>query len=591
MTEGAGRCLSGGMTETRRRGETNGTKGALAALMLAGGDGVESFALPGGAALLEAGETSGMLYMLRTGRLAAIERQAGASPRLLNLIWPGEGIGEISLLADIPHTASVVALRDSELLAMSRASFLAVAEKEPVVMLELVRMLIRRQLQPSVARGPTTFGFAAAHEGVDVRSFSEELAGQVRAFGSSVIVVDAAALTQTTEWFCRLEEDHDYLFYVAEPGEREWAAICARQSDWLFQLARGDAPPRDTTARSPPISAPLKRTDLVLLHAKRLVPPLCAALWREAVSAECMHHVCEGDFGDLARLARHLTGRSTALVLSGGGARGYAHIGAIRALREHGVPLDYVGGTSMGAVIAAGVACGWNDEEMEARVREAFVDSNPLGDIGLPMLALARGLEVEKRLATHFGDCDISDLWSPFFAVSSDLTRGAPVLHDRGSLVQALRASIALPGILPPVASGNTVLVDGGVMRNLPADMMRAVHAGPIVAVDVSIDAGLSPRDLVVPPSLLRWFLSGEWRKGPPIISLLLRSATVTAERDLMAARQTADVLILPKLDSVEIRNWKAFEPAASAGYAAAREALDKLEVPVTELRLVKGSS
>jgi len=325
----------------------------------------------------------------------------------------------------------------------------------------------------------------------------------------------------------------------------------------------------------------------VLLHAKRSAPPLCAAAWREALSAERMHHVCQGDCVDLDRLARLLTGRSTALVLSGGGARGYAHIGAIRALREHGVPLDYVGGTSMGAVIAAGVACGWNDEEMEARVRNAFVDSNPLGDIGLPMLALAKGFEVEKRLAAHFGDCDISDLWSPFFAVSSDLTRRTPVVHDRGSLVQALRASIALPGILPPVAVGSTVLVDGGVMRNLPADMMRAVHAGPIVAVDVSIDAGLSPRDLVVPPSLLRWFLSGEWRKGPPIVSLLLRSATVTAERDLLAARQTADVLILPRLESVEIRNWKAFEPAASAGYAAAREALEKLKVPVTELRLV----
>src|SRR5437868_7147185 len=167
MTEGAGACLSGGMTESRRRGGTNGTEGALAAFMIAGGVGVESFALPGGASLLEAGETSGMLYMLRTGRLAAIERKAGAPPRLLNLIWPGEGIGEISLLADIPHTASVIALRDSEVLAMSRASFLAVAEKEPLVMLELVRTLIRRQLQPSVARGPTTFGFAA-DQGIDV---------------------------------------------------------------------------------------------------------------------------------------------------------------------------------------------------------------------------------------------------------------------------------------------------------------------------------------------------------------------------------------------------------------------------------------
>ena len=206
------------------------------------------------------------------------------------------------------------------------------------------------------------------------------------------------------------------------------------------------------------------------------------------------------------------------------------------------------------------------------------------------MLALTRGLKVEERLSTHFGEVDISDLRLPFFCMSSDLTHGAPVLHDRGPLVQALRASIALPGILPPVCAGNTVLVDGGVLRNLPADMMRAMHAGPIVAVDVSIDAGISPKDLVLPRSLLRWVLSGEWRKGPPIVSLLLRSATVTAERDLIAARQTADVLILPKLESVEIRNWKALGPATAAGYTAAKEALEKLAVPVTELRLANES-
>jgi NTE family protein len=197
-----------------------------------------------------------------------------------------------------------------------------------------------------------------------------------------------------------------------------------------------------------------------------------------------------------------------------------------------------------------------------------------------------KGLKVRERLAEHFGDWDICDVRLPFFCMSSDLTRGLPVLHDRGSLVEALRASIALPGILPPVQVGDSVLVDGGVMCNLPAEMMRGIHAGPIVAVDVSIDSGLFPRDIAVPKSLMKWAYSGEWRKGPPIVSLLLRSATVTAHRDLVAARKAADVLIVPKLDGVEIRNWKAFEPAVAAGYAAAQEALATLKTPVTELRV-----
>jgi len=562
------------------------SESVLAALMLAGGPEIESFALPGGAPLIEAGETSNMLYLLRAGRLAAIQRQSGAAPRLLGLIWPGEGIGEISLLADIPHTATVIALRDCEILAMSRAAFHDIARRNPEVMFEMIRTLILRgQSGTDFARGPSTFGFAAIDQDVDARAFSEKLARQVRAFGSSVVVLDAASQTEPTEWFSRLEQEHDYVFYVSEHGQAKWEANCARQSDRLFRLAHGNHRPPEHALQPPPLSPDLKHADLILLHAQGDVRR-DTVHWRRSVRAERVLHVCDGDEADLARVARLLTGRSTGLVLSGGGARGYAHIGALRALREHGIPFDFLGGTSMGAVIAAGVALGWNGEELETRVRAAFVDTNPLNDFALPMVALMKGLKVRERLAEHFGDWDICDVRLPFFCMSSDLTRGLPVLHDRGSLVEALRASIALPGILPPVQVGDSVLVDGGVMCNLPAEMMRGIHAGPIVAVDVSIDSGLFPRDIAVPKSLMKWAYSGEWRKGPPIVSLLLRSATVTAHRDLVAARKAADVLIVPKLDGVEIRNWKAFEPAVAAGYAAAQEALATLKTPVTELRV-----
>jgi NTE family protein len=579
----------GAMVGSARSVRKKRSENVLAALMLAGGPEIESFALPGGAPLIEAGETSNMLYLLRAGRLAAIQRQSGVAPRLLGLIWPGEGIGEISLLADIPHTASVIALRDCEILAMSRAAFHDIARRNAEVMFEMIRTLILRdQSGTDFARGPSTFGFAAIDQDVDARSFSEKLARRVRAFGSSVVVLDAASQTEPTEWFSRLEQEHDFVFYVSEHGQAKWEANCARQSDRLFRLAQVNHSPPEQPLQSPPLAADLKHADLILLHVQGDVRR-DTVQWRQSVPAERVLHVCDGDDADLARVARLLTGRSTGLVLSGGGARGYAHIGALRALREHGIPFDFLGGTSMGAVIAAGVALGWNGEELETRVRAAFVDTNPLNDFALPMVALMKGLKVRERLAEHFGDWDICDVRLPFFCMSSDLTHGAPVLHDRGSLVEALRASIALPGILPPVQVGDSVLVDGGVMCNLPAEAMRGIHAGPIVAVDVSIDSGLFPRDIAVPKSLMKWAYSGEWRKGPPIVSLLLRSATVTAHRDLVAARKAADVLIVPKLDGVEIRNWKAFEPAVAAGYAAANEALATLEAPVTELRVARG--
>ena len=240
----------------------------------------------------------------------------------------------------------------------------------------------------------------------------------------------------------------------------------------------------------------------------------------------------------------------------------------------------------MGAVIAAGLACGWDGDEMAARVKTAFVETNPLSDLAVPFIALTRGRVVERRLSENFGDTDILDLWRPFYCVSSDLTNGAHVVHDSGLVRQALRASIALPGILPPVIEGDNVLVDGGVMRNLPIDLMQDMHDGPIVAVDVSIDTGLTPKDIETPRSLAHWALSGAWRKGAPIVSLLLRSATVTATRDVIAARGAADVFIAPELDGVEIRDWRAFEPAVEAGYRAAARALESLDCPLTELRV-----
>ena len=249
------------------------------------------------------------------------------------------------------------------------------------------------------------------------------------------------------------------------------------------------------------------------------------------------------------------------------------------------MPIDFVGGVSMGAVIAAGVAMGWSDEEMGRRIKEAFVDTSPLADIALPLLAMTHGLKVNDRLAHHFGDTHIADLWLPFFCLSSNLTTGAYQMHRRGLLRRALRASISLPGILPPATDEQNVLVDGAVMKNFPADVMRASQLGPIVGVDVTTGRSITADDVARPASVWRWIWSGEWRKGPPIVSLLMRAATVSTSRDLSAARDATDVLVMPDVSKVEIRDFSAYEPAVAEGYRATIEALDKLDRPVQALR------
>jgi NTE family protein len=298
-----------------------------------------------------------------------------------------------------------------------------------------------------------------------------------------------------------------------------------------------------------------------------------------------LFHLREGYAPDTERLARVITGQSVGLVLSGGGARAYAHVGAIRALHERGVPIDFIGGVSMGAIIAAGLGMGWDDAEMEMRIRKAFVATSPLDDIAFPMIAMTHGEKVRERLAEHFGDRDIADLWLPFFCISANLTTGAYQLHRSGLVREALRASISLPGVLPPVTFGNDVLVDGAVVKNYPADVMRSIQLGPIVGVDVGRGRSIEAADVASPPSFWRWILSGEWRRGPPIVSVLIRSATLRAGPELALAHAATDLLVEPIVDDIEIRDWKAFAPAAQAGYVATLAALDRLQHPVIDLR------
>jgi len=547
------------------------------------------FSVPGGNPLFLAGEPADKLYLLRTGRLAAVRREEGHEPQFLGVIRPGEPAGEMALIAGAAHSANVLALRDSEILALPRDIFFHAAESDAEVMTQLARLMIlraRQTVRKASIGEPSVFGFMAAAGDARARDLAEAVAGAIGRLDYSVTVVGAEAQHAPTEWFSNVEHAHDFVLYAAEADEAAWMTLVGRQVDRLFRVGRGaSAPPRncDLNAGAPLQSQAL--VDLILVQAADCPAPTGTAAWCDLLQPARLFQLRAGHAPDIERMARVVTGQSVGLVLSGGGARAYAHVGAIQALRERSVPIDFVCGVSMGAIVAAGVAMGWDDAELDHRIRKAFVDTSPLDDIAIPLIAMTHGWKVRDRLAEHFQDRRIEDLWLPFFCLSSNLTTGAYQMHRRGLVAEALRASIALPGILPPSLSNREVLVDGAVMKNFPADIMRTVQLGPIVGVDVSRGRSIEADDVATPPSIWRWFLSGDWRRGPPIVSLLMRAATVTSGRDLAAAREATDVLVLPTLDKVEIRNWKAYEPAVAAGRAATFAALDKLSVPVQDLR------
>ena len=545
------------------------------------------FALTGGEILFAEGTPADTLYLLRSGRLGVFRRDThhDRPPQFVGVIRPGEPAGEMAMMAGTEHTADVVALRDCEVLALPRDAFFEAARKEPDLMVELSRLMIQRARDQRSGGGePSVFGFVSARPR-PIRAFVERIAAAIQADGFTCQVIDHSALTSAADWFSRVEDTHDYVLYVAELDEPAWAALCARQVDRVFVVGNGLlAPPNRPMPHSGVLDAQ-RRTDLILMRDPRMKRPANTAAWIDAIQPGRWFQAVEGAADDADRMARVLTGSAVGVVFSGGGARAYAHIGALRALHEARVPIDFVGGASMGAVIAAGPALGWTQEELEARIYRAFVVKNPLSDITFPMLAMTRAGKVDQLLMDAYGDMDLADTVRPFFAVSTNLTSGKIEVHRRGMMRKAMRASIAIPGLLPPIVIDDQVLVDGAVLNNLPTAVMRQMNGGPVIGVDMSQARGVDPQVILHPPSVWRFLASGAWRRGPPIVSILMRSATLTTDAELEVSRAATDILVQPRPENTEIRDWKSYDPTVMVGYHATRDALAKIEGPVTAMR------
>ncbi|HLZ82040.1 MAG TPA: patatin-like phospholipase family protein [Caulobacteraceae bacterium] len=538
-------------------------------------------ALPGGTSLVEAGEPASALYRLVAGRLAEVETVTGDAARVTAVHRPGAIIGAAAILADEPYRTTVTALRDSELLAIPADRVEALMRQNPEFLTEVSRAALSRMGAVTAAdqRKSSILGFVSVCDGVAMRELVERLARAMRALGVKVAVLGAEADDSPPTLLTALEAENDYVLMACERRELKFATYSGRQIDRLILVGGANTPLPDGPITF--AAAAIHRhhlLDFLLVQPAGAEHPAGSDRWLSAAPASRLFQIRDGDGADMARLARIYAGKSVGLALSGGGARAYAHMGVAKALARLGVPIDFLAGTSMGAVIAAGLAMGWDLAELDSRIRQAFVESSPLSDIAFPLLAMTRGRQVDHRLETHFGDTQISDLWRPFACVSTDLTTGGPYIHRRGLLWRALRASLSLPGVLPPVVEDGHVLVDGALVRNLPVDVVREQHDGTTIAVDVAVSEGLKPDDLLLRPSGWRWLTSGAWRKGPPIVSVLIRSATLPSVTALAAARDSRILEIIPEVEGVGLQDWDAYDTAVTAGYEATMEAADRLK-------------
>jgi predicted acylesterase/phospholipase RssA len=493
-------------------------------------------------------------------------------------------LGELAVLTGAARSASVRCRRDSRLLEVPSDAFLELLKTDSDFAASLTRTLAS-QLQASraitVPSDPIPPVIAVVPLGLDrtrVAEIAEELIRRLGRAGDVKLLTPETASEEGSygDALDRWERASDQVvLVVGDDLADEWGAFCLRQADRLLICTDGSQSPR-------PLAPEAGSTDLVLLDWPRSRPALAG--WAERLDPRGVHLIGEGDeqARSLEVLGRKLTGRSPGFVLSGGGARGMAHIGVLDELQQAGVPIDRIGGCSMGALVGGLFACGHEPDEIEARLREELVDRNPMNDYTLPLAALVRGRKAEAMLLRLFGDRQIEELPREFFCVSSDLVSSELIVHRRGPLYEAVGASFCLPGIGPPVASGDRLLVDGGVLNNLPVETMAARGEGPVVAVDVSSRFEPPSRDAAgaARPRLAR--ISARVRRAvigwdeprPSLGETITRTIVLGSIDTSEAARRHAEFVIAPEVQGIGLTEFARVAEIRAQGAEAARDVL-----------------
>ncbi|HET6604765.1 MAG TPA: patatin-like phospholipase family protein, partial [Xanthomonadaceae bacterium] len=511
---------------------------------------MEWMAMPAGTVLFEQGEESDSLYVVLYGRLAVNRRDARGIIRAVGSVAAGETVGESGLLAEHPRNATVLALRDCEVLRLSRECFEELVGRFPNPMLRLARFALKRNAREARPAMPHCLALLPAMAGVDVEGFARRLLRALDVEHDTALIRQADAAGRDHAWFGEREAAHARLVYLGNDSP-DWRERCVRQSDCVLLLADA-ARDASQARRIPPPNAHEHLSQILVLLQKGEPRIGSTRPWREAFPHTTSHAHIRGD-ADLARLARRLSGRGCGLVLSGGGARGFAHLGAYRALREAGYSIDCIGGSSIGAIMGAGMAADWDYEQLREVYHRSFVVGRPVSEWTLPLVSLYSGRSVSRLLRQAFGERDIEDLPLPFYCVSTNLTSGRLEVHEHGPLWCWLRASSAIPGVLPPVFSAGRVLVDGGVVDNLPVREMRERVTGEVIAIDAGGDYALNTalEETELPPW---WRLLPELfseRRRPTMSQILLRAGMVNSDATTRRWRQLANRIIRVSMPDV----------------------------------------
>lgn len=560
-----------------------------------------------GEILFHQGDPADCMYILVSGKLAAIIATPNTKPRVAGYILPSETVGELGALSNDPRSLTTKAVEPCRLLQLSSDVFKKLCRQYPAILYETLHPVVNRSQQLlqlfNTGEKKKHIAIIPASRAVHFEQFEEKLKEKISRFKKMAFLSETEINSDTNknlqnfeELIAKTEENNHVIIYLLKPFETPLSKACWSRIDKVYIVAEGNSKPYFDTFVLDKLHNTQQlisiRRELILLYQKNVLPNNTQE-WLNKADFFLHHHVRLHYSPDYQRLLRFMRGKAFGLVLSGGGAKGWAHIGALHALLESHIPIDAIGGVSAGALVAGLYTLNYNYEDTY-RLFERLLGSThniiSLKNFCWPAISLFSCEDFTLEMQRIFGNKKIENMWLPYFCVTCNLGTYKEATHRSGLLWERTRGSVAVPGLVPPMVINGQIHIDGGVINNLPVNTMRDILGaeGKIIAVEL-LNRTSDQQRYEFPPTLnFKQSLLSKLRLGyrdykyPPFLETFIKSLLVGSSVKQKENSEEADLLIAPETTGysmLRLNNKKEQDELIDLGYQTAFEKITTWDV------------